>query len=455
MKRTSSIFPSFYSIPKKVKGFNTENKSISCIENMPNEIFYEIFDYLNTSKYNPKADFIVPTTLNEPFSKLKYLIIHHSCTVNTLISMLNHTPELSHLTCQQLNASKNEIANEISIRHPDLRFIFIRRCEVKFDDFETFITMFATNLKTLYINADVNQAYLDANRWQRLITNSMPRLSRFHLKYFGTRKNNSKNNQLDMKINQFISTFWFEEGCYLKIKTDSLFIQCSILPARKTWFSFQDNLQTDQNMNTTEQENNDPSRIFSSHIQLFIPFKNDINLSEVLQMQMKSIFSTSLFLNLHVDCMNISSDVLMGILCLSPYFNSLKISSFESIKLEHLSSENVEKGLRHLTSDSNKITKIYLEQLDSFANIDYLSTFCPHIQHLEVDCINDNHLLPTIQLILEKLTKNNLGIKYLCLHIPGINKKMTHPVQAMIEYKNLLINYTIEYKPNKIILQWK
>ncbi len=47
-------------------------------------------------------DLIVPVISNEQFSTLKYLIIDYSCTINELISILYHTPQLCHLTCKRL-----------------------------------------------------------------------------------------------------------------------------------------------------------------------------------------------------------------------------------------------------------------------------------------------------------------------------------------------------------------
>ena len=145
--------------------------------------------------------------------------------------------------------------------------------------------------------------------------------------------------------------------------------------------------------------------------------------------------------------------MLMKILRVLPHLDSLKVSFFLPTQLNNLSNEDAK--LLSLISTNNKITKINLEQMIKFEQVDFLLILCPCIQHLQVGCEYDNKLMNVVRFILSKNTMQTPHFCSLCLYIPGINKKMIHPIQSLIDYDNLLTDYVIKHLPNNIILQWK
>ncbi|CAF4160454.1 unnamed protein product, partial [Rotaria sordida] len=260
IKRQSSFRKSLSVENKKLRTFKEDNISITCIENLSNELFYEIFEYLdgydihkgfcnlnsrfqhlitcssislniklcsnatsevkhccktviipnihricsldledeslindffkhciiNSSFHRlqsivlsffgvENANSFVPLAPNEQFSTIEYLVINHICTLSELMSILYHTPQLRHLICDNLVESDSNVQTERSMILSNLVYIRINVCDIDFDEFEMFMKI-SSQLQILHISQEYGKAYLDADRWKRLIIKHMPHL---------------------------------------------------------------------------------------------------------------------------------------------------------------------------------------------------------------------------------------------------------------------------------------
>ena len=173
----------------------------------------------------------VPLLMNEKFSPIEYLVIDHKCTVNQLISLLQHTPRLRHLTVPGMSESDDDIIIGVPINLSQLTHISISIFHTEFSTFETFIGNISCHLRVLRIQLLENPEYVDAERWKRLITTSMPYLSKFYLDYdsFGC---NHDEIVLYELIDDATSPFWSERHWISELCIKTFCISCSIRPQR-------------------------------------------------------------------------------------------------------------------------------------------------------------------------------------------------------------------------------
>ncbi|CAF0779165.1 unnamed protein product [Rotaria sordida] len=161
--------------------YNDDLKEISNI--------YQMIFNLSMLKYN-KLSFLalescIPISIanNEQYSGIKYLVIDHCCSLDDLIAILSYTSQLCRLTCYQLDESKKNIVKDALNSILSLTCISIAECSTKFDEIEMFLTNVSSQLEVLRINTLKDVNYLDANRWERIISQHLHHLNIFEFKY--------------------------------------------------------------------------------------------------------------------------------------------------------------------------------------------------------------------------------------------------------------------------------
>jgi hypothetical protein len=151
--------------------------------------------------------------INERFSSIESLIMHHGCSFNGLISILSHTPRLKYLSCRSLfELLDDTMENEVLLTLPHLTHVSIENCEAKFDVFENFIKKISSHLKMFRIGEFSDENYNDPDRWKQLILKYMPQLCRINVRCSITVDNYFKDHYVDTFVHQFTSRFWFERG---------------------------------------------------------------------------------------------------------------------------------------------------------------------------------------------------------------------------------------------------
>ncbi|CAF4762685.1 unnamed protein product [Rotaria sp. Silwood1] len=166
-----------------------------------------------------ETNIFIPISINEKFSTIEHLVLNHDCDLNELTSILSHTPHLRHLTCQNL-VEMDEIAkNEIQLKLPNLTHVSFVRCNVEFDGLENFIKKISSQLQVWYLNTYWKTAYLDADRWRRLIKKHIPHLCKFHFNHYMTTDDGDIIPNCEA-INQFTSIFWTERQWFFELKDE-------------------------------------------------------------------------------------------------------------------------------------------------------------------------------------------------------------------------------------------
>ncbi|CAF4112403.1 unnamed protein product, partial [Adineta steineri] len=294
------------------------------------DIYRMIFS-LPSLKYNKLSLYVdydeedlnisIPLALNAQFSTIEYMVMNHTCTLNNLMSILCHTPRVHHLICDTLQeATESNVTNEQSIILSNLVYIRINNCEINFDRFEMFMKKVSSQLQILHIKQGANKAYLDANRWQRLIKKYIPNLHKFIYEYPGYEYNDYETTSLDTTFNQFISPFWLNKGWIFELEINNKEISFSIHPHKKIWF--------DVDANT----DNALTRLIPTS-QLSVSGCWSTKENQTFIDDFKSLFVAIQFTHLNINCEKVPIEMLIRIIQLLPNLNSLKISSLPTMPL--------------------------------------------------------------------------------------------------------------------------
>jgi hypothetical protein len=172
---------------------------------------------LGSKAFEPKIS--LKNNNNNQCSTIQCMLMRHGCRLDHLMNLLSYTPQLRRLICWRLLDSRKNIEKEISITLPHLRYIFIKKSHLNFDKFESFIVNICSQLRMMSIATNNDSAYLDANRWERLISKHMPYLEKFdfeHHEFFDDQLRIAEYHQL---IHRFTSVFWIKRQSIFALRT--------------------------------------------------------------------------------------------------------------------------------------------------------------------------------------------------------------------------------------------
>ncbi|CAF1047838.1 unnamed protein product [Adineta steineri] len=272
--------------------------SMNSLENLSNEFFSEIFDYINGCdiyrafsnlnyrfeqllnsshilfkiKINYSTDdektmnelqqvwmdatdsnmnISLPMASNHELTSIEHLIIDHPCCFNQLNNILSYVPQVSYLKFFSVNDNEIDMKNISSMRLSYLTYFYIEAYHMEFDTFEMLIKNLNIKLKyfSLKIYTD-DMNYLHAFRWENLLLKHLPNLEEFYLKSITTFENNHQPSIYQGKINEFFSSFWCQRQWILEINIDSNEIIYYIHSHKKRWYEF--NIE-EKNNSTIEQ----------------------------------------------------------------------------------------------------------------------------------------------------------------------------------------------------------
>jgi hypothetical protein len=102
-----------------------------------------------------------------------------------------------------------------------LTHISINGCGVMFEHLEIFLRHISSQLQVLRVNVSADMTYLDANRWERLITNHLPYLRKFEFHYWKSDSYAHLFLLYGIPIDHFLSPFYIERRWLLQIEIDT------------------------------------------------------------------------------------------------------------------------------------------------------------------------------------------------------------------------------------------
>jgi len=170
------------------------------------------------------------------------------------------------------------------------------------------------------------------------------------------------------------------------------------------------------------------------------------------------------FHHLVVDTKTVSIEELVDVLDNLPNVISLKLhyvttfQPFDSSEEEEDDDDDdegdEEKKRLVLVSQTNKITEVYLEQMNDFKELDYLLGLCRHVKHLHINSLPNINIKSFIREFLIRMTgDSNEDFCLLCLRIPTADDQLIEKLEKIIDSDGRLVDYTIKRVMDKIYLQ--
>ncbi|CAF4200659.1 unnamed protein product [Rotaria sordida] len=293
-------------------------------------------------------------------------------------------------------------------------------------------------LKALrFITWSEDITYLDANRWEELILKYLPELEKFYFfQYYEPIDNTHESLTYLKDFNQFISSFWIKKNGYLKLKSIHLHLQLPIkFDHIKKWYHIDSSIE------------------YSKSTQLIFTYPPGNKHSEFSMIDTHGILKVAQFYHLEIEREKIDFITLMDIIYILSELDSLKI---HSLSLSSTSDSSTEGIICRFISNKNKITKIYLEQINEIKEVYFLIKFCPRMNYLHINSINTIDIELFIKEILNKITNDGNQYFYsLCLRIPTADDKIIEKLKNIINSNKLIVWYSIKCVRDIIYLQWK
>ncbi len=181
-----------------------------------------VLKYGNFSLKGKQKLFSHPIAANENFSTIEYLNIELNCTLEILMNILSYTPRLCRLMCRKLSYLGRTIVRIIPRTLSNLTHVAIYDCMVSFKDLETSLEHLSSRLQVLRINTSFSDvAYLDADRWEQLISDHLPHLRTFEFLYRKSDFNFSTFQPYHTLIDRFLSPFWIKRRWLFELVIDT------------------------------------------------------------------------------------------------------------------------------------------------------------------------------------------------------------------------------------------
>ncbi|CAF4163813.1 unnamed protein product [Adineta steineri] len=436
--------------------------TIDCIDDDPYDIdnIYRMIFNLSILRYTKLSyysfDLPIPLSIatSTRYSHVEYLVVDHRCTLNELIVILSYTPQLCRLTCREINESNEEDDTKHALSAIfKLTYISIGKCHAKFDELILFITKISRQLQVLHMTSSQDVTYLDADRWQRLISRYLLNLRILEFKYEEFIDDDLEVTLYHERIDRFYSSFWTKRKWYFRLHIDTGYvlddlIVYSVSSDRKNPIS-----NMDENISLNEHDESILSlQVLSETNQLTIidlpHIDNDPSLSATIGPILLLVPITCL----NITCWKIFIGSLIELVVCLPNLNSLVVSSLTMIKPRCLSVEETT-ALRWL-SKNNVITKVKLHRMNDLAEIQFLFDLCSSMEYLEVDCTDKICPKQLLRFILMKNIKSIPKLSSFCFGISVKKQNIIDELITMINLEQLCHNYTIKQIQNKIYLRW-
>jgi hypothetical protein len=168
------------------------------------------------------------------------------------------------------------------------------------------------------------------------------------------------------------------------------------------------------------------------------------------------------FYHLVVDRKTVSSEELVDVLYDLPNVISLKLPcltlyqpSDSSEDEEDDDDDDEDERCRAHVSKTNKITEVYLEQMNDFKELNFLLGLCCYVKHLHINSLQNINIESFIREILIRITDDyNEDLCLLCLRIPTADDQLIEKLKKIIDSNGRLVDCTIKRVMDKIYLQW-
>ncbi|CAF4617555.1 unnamed protein product, partial [Rotaria sp. Silwood2] len=104
----------------------------------------------------------------------------------------------------------------------------------------------------------------------------------------------------------------------------------------------------------------------------------------------------------------------------------------------------------------SKTTKVCIEEINDIDDFNFISVVCPYMKYCEMKRLNNMNIELFLRIILKEINNRSFCfIRLLCFHEPTVDDQMIENLEKMINYEQLLLQFTIKRISDNIYLQWK
>ncbi|CAF4388415.1 unnamed protein product [Rotaria sp. Silwood2] len=181
---------------------------------------------------------------------------------------------------------------------------------------------------------------------------------------------------------------------------------------------------------------------------------NDLNLLfvKILVEKTKRVLTITQIYHLIIIEKHASSCVLIQLIDLLPDLISLKIHSLSLEQTNDL--DNIGLYSVHVRNQ-RQITAIYLEEINDIDDFYFILVVCPHMKYFKVERLNNMNIHFVLRRILKGIKNHHTdSIRSLCFNVPAADDRTIEDLQEMIIKEQLLIQFTIRRLVDSIYLQW-
>ncbi|CAF0989212.1 unnamed protein product [Adineta steineri] len=243
--------------------------------------------------------------------------------------------------------------------------------------------------------------------------------------------------KINSVIDQLNSSFWIDHQWNIRLEIEpdesSYFISSYI----STRFDFDQKIQTMSNSTSNE---------------LLISNVDDLPWPQPMIEQLIPILSQMKFTSIYSCNSQLSLDNFIQLINLLPCLDSLKMDVVSEERCNSLSIEDEEKFLS--VSMSNAITKV--AQKMNMKLTEFLIKLCPHMTYFQVDSIkdDDDDIEELVQFILLKRKTDIPHLQSLCLNLRNVNDELITMLRNIMDSEKITASdYLIKSSGTFIILQ--
>jgi hypothetical protein len=439
----------------------------------PNSIHRLIFalpvlQYCNMS-FDWQAERFALPILPDTRNTIEHLVIDGPYNLADVSCLLSYMPQLVRLSCHRLLEESNT-QSEILINLPNLTHLHLN-LSMSFHQFEKLISNFYHRLEVLRISvlpvsvsdnllasvedgADrLNTDYLQANRWQQLISIHMPRLRFLDFECFGRvhRRNDQTYHRL---INGFDSLFWITHGWvfahqYYEFNNFTWLIFRSIHPLKYRSTEILLQRQREKTVELVRQiVISDPSMAVNytyrlPHLTRLTLTGTHYKRNDSFISDLRCIVPLTQVTELVLVCDSFRMNQLIELLHLA--FNLRLLTLLATIRCP-ISDEDTIRSMNHESKED-----MPNRGLLTLKHVQALMRVCPRLQSLEMT-VNENYLELIVRFLL--LLDTSKSHRLCLLALRDAHHGMIRRLHKMIDVEKLIEQYTLEHISNTAYLWW-
>ncbi|CAF0851967.1 unnamed protein product, partial [Adineta ricciae] len=359
----------------------------------------------------------IPSTITSP---LEHLIIDHDMSFSQLKSLLSCVPQLRYLTCYAVVSSYGSSSETFTDLLCNLTHVSLQMTDILFNNFEPMIRDLFHHLQVLRISTNRDSEYLNAVRWERLITTFIPQLRVFDLQYtdFGRFDNDPNQHNYESILNKFGTPFWhqrkwffgyrLEQGTYYNHvtfysrrsyrKKQYILYKPAIYKMHRN-YQIRNIVAVDHLIVHNEEAATNCQRHFPNVTQLTLAENFRTN-GVCLRTLFKRIVPLNQITALVIKCDNLYLDELVNLLHAMPSIHTL---TYEDRSLKEMEDKSTRQSdLFQLVRSTNTIRNVTITEGFVLKNTKLIISLCPQIQHLTIGQYGRS-VLTSIQFILSKI----------------------------------------------------